>query len=450
MIRTIALLFICLVVSVPAQAGILNIREVKSPGGITAWLVEDHTIPVLSLRFSFREVGAATDPADKQGLARMLSNTMDEGAGDLDSKAFQALLNDLSISLGFSASRDDFGGSLKTLTKNRVKAFELLSLALTKPRFDADAVERMRLANLSRILSDMNDPDWMAARLLNATLFKDHPYSKNSGGTLTSLKKITAADLRKKHQADLTRDRLVVSVAGDISEAELGAALDQIFGGLPATSPASDKIADAVLPSQPGIVLYKKDIPQTVVQMALPGMKWQDPDYAAAEVMNFIFGGAGFGSRLMEVIREQRGLTYGIYSALSEMDHTNLYGISSSTRNETVKDLIDLTHGEMDKFKAGPVSPQELHNAKTYLIGSVPLDLTSTDQISGYMHAFQMEGLPKNYLDLRETAIRAVTAADVTRVANRLLDPQKMTVILVGNPQNLTPTATVTSLPDVE
>ncbi len=449
MIRFLALLTILFCLSSPAQAEILNIKEVKSAGGITAWLVEDHTIPVLSLRFSFRESGSSSDPADKQGLSRMLSNTMDEGAGDLDSKAFQGLLNDLSISLSFSASRDDFGGSLKTLTKNRTKAFELLSLALTKPRFDAEAVERMRQANLSRIRTDMNDPDWMVARLLNATLFKGHPYELNSGGTLTSLKKINGDDLRQKLKSALTRDHLVVAVAGDISEAELAIALDEIFGSLPAQSEKSP-IADVQLPEKGGIVLYPKEIPQTVIQMALPGIKWKDPDYSAAEVMNFVFGGAGFGSRLMTIIREQRGLTYGIYSGLSEMDHAEIFSISSSTRNETVKELIDLTRAEMDTFLKGPVTAQELHNAKTYLIGSVPLNLTSTDEISAYMLAFQMEGLPRNYLDLREKSLRAVTADDVARVSKRLLDPQKMTIMMVGKPSNLTPTSTVTSLPNVE
>ncbi len=447
MIRIVFALLL-LVASAPAQAGILDIKEVKSPGGITAWLVEDHTIPVLALQFSFRDSGAANDPADKQGLARMLSNTLDEGAGDLDSRMFQGELYDRSISLSFSASRDEFGGGLKTLTKNRARAFELLSLALAAPRFDAEAVERMRLANLSRIRSDMNDPDWMAARLLNSVLFKGHPYEMNSGGTLSSLPRITPADLRAKLQSDLTKDRLVVSVAGDISEAELAAALDQIFGSLPATAKAS-AIEPVTLP-QGGSVLFAKNIPQTVIQIAMPGIDWHDPDYPAAEVMNFIFGGAGFGSRLMEVIREQRGLTYGIYSGLNEMNHANLVSINTSTRNETVKDMLDLTRGEMEKFKAAPVSAQELHNAKTYLIGSVPLDLTSTDRIAAYMLAFQLEGLPKNYLDLREAVLQRVTATDVARVAQRLLNPDAMTVIMVGQPKNFAPSTTVQTLPNVE
>jgi zinc protease len=358
-------------------------------------------------------------------------------------------LNDLSISLSFSASRDDFSGHVKTLSKNKSEAFKLLTLALTSPRFDEEAVNRMRLANLTRIRSDMNDPDWMAARLLNDTVFNGHPYAMNSGGTLTSLTRITGDDLRAKFRNELTRDRLVISAAGDISESELSAALDEIFGKLPEKQTAIP-VGTATLPSAASIILYSKDIPQTVMQMAIPGIDQKDPDYFAAEVMNFIFGGAGFGSRLMDTVREQRGLTYGIYSGLNEMDHADTFNISTSTRNETVKDIIGLTRQEMDKLRQTPVTPQEIRNARTYLIGSVPLDLTSTDRISAYMLAFQSEGLPKNYLDIREEKLKTVSDKDVARVAARLLDPQKMTIVLIGKPAGVSPTRTVTTLPNVE
>lgn len=433
----------------PASASMLDIKEVKSTSGINAWLVEDHTIPVISFRFAFRDSGTTNDPADKQGLTRLLSNTLDEGAGTLDSKTFQQTMADLSISLSFSASRDSFGGQVKTLTANKDKAFELLTLALTEPRFDQEAVDRMRLANLTRIKSDMTDPQWMASRLLNDVVYKGHPYGMNSGGTLSSLTKITPTDLRNKVKNELTRDRLIVSAAGDISEAELARLLDQVFGALPATGAAINTV-DATLPETATTVLYKKEIPQTVIQMIMPGIDIKDPDYFAAEVMNFVFGGAGFGSRLMDVIREQRGLTYGVYSGLAGMKYANTVGISSSSKNETAKELIDLSLAEMQKMKETPVSAQELRDAKTFLVGSVPLDLTSTDRISGYMLSFQAEGLPKNYLDIRATGINAVTAEDVRRVAERVLRADKTTTILVGAPEAITPTTTVTTLPNVE
>lgn len=448
--RFLLLLSVAVLFASSAQAQILDIKDVKSPGGLSAWLVEDHTVPVISLRFAFKGSGAALDPLEKQGLARMLSNTMDEGAGDLNSQKFQQALNDHSISLSFSATRDNFGGSVKTLTKHKDEAFRLLALSLTKPRFDQEAVDRMRQANISRIKGDMTDPDWIAARLMNDTIYNGHPYAMNSGGTLSSLPRITPEDLRAKVKSDLTQDRLVISVAGDITAAELGQLLDKTFGGIEKTSAAAATAGDVKFPAKAQVILFQRDIPQTVVQMSMPGISWIDPDYYAAEVMNFIFGGAGFGSRLMETIREKRGLTYGIYSGLSHSNHANTLAIGSSTRNETVKELIDLATGQMNEMRQTPITAKELKNAVTYLTGSVPLDLTSTDKISGYMMAFQVEGLPKDYLDMRERELKAVTIADVMRVSAHLLSPSQMTTILVGKPEKMTPDTTVKQLPNVE
>lgn len=417
-----------------ALAGILPVQTVSSSGKVAAWLVEDHTVPVVSLAFSFRGSGAVNDPADKQGLSRMLSNTLDEGAGPLDSKAFQAALNDQSISLSFSASRDDFSGTLKTLSRNREEAFYLLRLALTAPHLEQEAIERMRAANISRIKSDMTDPNWMVARLFNDVVFKGHPYALNSGGTLTTLRNITASDLRRKAKEQLTQDRLIVGVAGDITPEELKLALDKLFGELPEKA-VSRKVPAVEFPSQSSTVLYMKDIPQTVLEMGLPGIRMIDPDYFAAVVMAHILGGGGFGSRLTEVLREKNGLTYGIDSDMSEMDHAALLTISTSTRNETVRTVLDLTKNEMERIKKEPVTEEELKDAKAYLIGSVPLGLTSTTQIAGTLLTLERYNLPTNFLDLREQAIRAVSKADVTRMAQKLLVPEKCTVVLVGKPK---------------
>ncbi len=447
--KKIILVLTLLFLSGTAQAGILDITEVKSPGGITAWLVEDHTIPVISMRYSFRGAGAVNDPEKKQGLTRLLSNTMDEGAGDLTSEEFQGLLDNMSIGLSFNAGRDDFGGTLKTLSKNKAKAFELLQLALTRPRFDKDPVDRMIAANLTRIRGDMTDPDWMAARLLNSVIFKGHPYAMNSGGTLSSLPALTPDDLRAKVREDLTKNRLIISVAGDITASELGTILDRVFGALPAQDKKSN-IADVRFAGKPATTLYKLDIPQTLIEANMPGIRMDDPDYFAAEIMNFILGSSGFGSRLTDVIRERNGLTYGIYTGLSMMDHASLFSLSTSTKNETAARLMDLTRAEFEKIKTEPVSAREIKDAKAYLTGSTPLSLTSTDQIAGMMLAFQRYNLPRNYLDIREQALGKVTAADVTRVAKRLLDISKLSVVMVGNPQGVTPTETVTELPDVK
>ncbi|MEK7801950.1 MAG: pitrilysin family protein, partial [Pseudomonadota bacterium] len=434
----------------PTEFNFLNIEKVTSESGIQAWLVEDHTAPILSIEFQFKGAGSSNDPHNLQGLSQMLSNTLDECAGEINAKDFQSILENKSIQLHFNSSRDHFGGRLQTLTKYQDDAYHLLALALTKPQLTTEAVERMKQANLSRIRSNMADPEWMQARLTNSILYKGHPYAKNSGGTLSGLSQITPELLRQKQQQELAKDNLLVSVAGNITPKELGVILDTIFGNLPAHAKIQP-IADAIFPTTPDTTLLTKDIPQTFVTMILAGIDLNDPDYAAADVLNFILGSSGFGSRLTDVVREQRGLTYGIYSSLNHLDHSNILSITTSTKTESTQDVIDLTLGVMDSLIKSPVSEKELHDAKSYLIGSVPLELTSTSNIAGVIMGLQSAGLSADYLDSRIAAIQKITAHDVSRIAKRLLNTKEIQTIMVGTPHlRETRLRLVPTLPDVE
>lgn len=431
------------------HASILDIQTVKTEKNITAWLVEDQTVPVISMKFSFKGAGSINDPDDKQGVSQLLSNTLDEGAGDLSAKEFQAALNDNSISLSFSSSRDNFGGSLKTLVKYQDTAFDLLRLSLTQPLFEKDALRRMKESNIARIKSNMSDPEWLEARLANATLFKNHPYARNSGGTLSSLPKITAQDLHQKLKGQLGRDRLIIAVAGNISATDLARRLDEVFGDLPETSQVVP-MTEAQFPDGELIVQHVKEIPQTVIGRAYPGISIKSPDYFKAEILNYILGGAGFGSRLTESIREQRGLTYGIFSDLSELDYANMLTIGTSTRSEKVDEVLSLIDEETLKLANEQVTPQELAEAKSYLVGSVPLGLTSTDGIAAMMMGFQSYSLPQNYLDIRDEGIKAATRKDVLDSAKVLLDQKKKVTILVGRALENRPVQFVEKLPDIQ
>lgn len=444
-------LLLILFVSLPARADdkFLDIQAVESESGITAWLVEDKTLPVIALQFRFLESGSALETPEQQGLVQLLSNTMDEGAGTLTSTQFQKALLDKSITLRFYGGRDGFGGAVKTLARHKDEAFNLLHLALTKPRFDDEPVQRMKDANLSRIRAAQTDPEWMAARLMNDRAFEGHPYALNSGGTLSTLEKLTPDNLRAFHKAYLTRNRLIVSVAGDISADELKVVLDKTFGDLPESAPEG-KPEKFVIRNGGTISLYKKPIPQTILQVMIPAFGRDKPDYYALQVMNYIFGGAGFGSRLMDEVREKRGLSYGIYSSIQNYRYTDTLTIGVSTKNESALQTLDVIEAEMKKLVNEPVSESELADAKAYLTGSMPLALTSTDNIAGLLLSMQTDELPINYLDHYADKINAVTPRDIQRVAVRLLDPDAMTIVLVGTPENITPTQILETLPNVE
>lgn len=450
-VRGVLAIVLLLIFITPAHARdrFLDIREITSPGGIHAWFVEDHSVPVISLQFAFRGAGSALDPAGKQGLARLVSNTMDEGAGDLDSQAFQKRLADLSIDLSFDVSRDDFSGSIKTLTENRDEAFSLMALALASPRFDAEPLERMKAANLTRLQSSLSDPEWMAARLINDVAFEGHPYAMNSGGTVAGLKAVAADDLRAFVKNHLTRKNLVVAATGDISAEDLGKALDRIFASLPEDGLASD-VPDGAVKNGGTVTLYSQNIPQTILEIMLPGIRRTDPDYDKAQVMNFILGGGGFGSRLMEEIREKRGLTYGIYSQMYLADHIQALTVSASTENKNAGQVVELTKVEMARMRETPVTEKELAEARSYLIGSMPLALSSTDAIAGLLLGLQLDRLPVDYLDTRAERLNTITVDDILKISQNLLVPDNLTVVLVGKPEGVTITKTVESLPNVE
>ncbi len=435
-----------------ADEKFLDIQEITSDQGLTAWLVEDHTLPVVALKFSYIGAGSRNDPEDKQGLALMLSNTMDEGAGPYDSQSFQKALTDHSITLRFGSDRDNFSGTLKTLTRHKEKAFELLQLALNAPRFDEEPVERMRAANLARIRSSLSDPDWIAARIMNDRAFEGEPYALNSGGTLTTLNNITADDLRTYKASQLTRDRLKIAVTGDITPDELKTVLDTLWGGPEIVSRLEPEAQPFTVKNGGTSALYEKDIPQTIIRIIQPGISRNDPDYYPALLMDFILGGSGFGSRLTEEIREKRGLTYGIHTGFYELDQVKGYSLTTSTKNETAGEMMALIKAEMTKMRDGtaPVTEKELKDAQSYLTGSMPLSLSSTGQIAGMVLGLQLDRLPIDYLDRHAASINAVTIDDIARVSKRLLAPENLTVVMVGKPENVNPTQTIESLPHVE
>lgn len=421
-----------LVFAAPARA--VEVQRVVSPMGVEAWLVENDSVPVIAIEFAFRG-GVELDPPGKEGLANLASILLDEGAGDLDSATFQQRLSNAAISLGFEAAVDGFYGSLKTVTDNADEAFELLRLALTAPRFDADAVERMRAAVLADIRRRVADPNWMGRRAFYELAFGDHPYGRPSRGTAQTVAGLTADDLRGFVASRFNRANLIVGVSGDVTAAELGPILDDVFGALPAGTP-SPSPDDVVLAGSGERLLVSRDGPQSVMLIAQPGISRDHPDFYAAYVVNHILGGGGFTSRLTDEVRERRGLTYGIGSYLVNFDHADLLMASSSLSNANVEPALEVILREWRELAADGVTAQELDDAKTFLTGSFPLRFTSTDRIASILLGMQIEDLGIDFLDRRNAEVEAVTLADANRVAARLYDADALTVVVVGAPED--------------
>ncbi len=437
-IRPIFGLLVFIAVMAPMSSRAIEVQRVKSPGGIEAWMVEDHTNPIITLSIAFRG-GAALDPEGREGLANMVSTLLDEGAGDLKSQDFQRRLEDLSVSLYFSASRDNFSGRLRTLTRNRDAAFGLLKLALTKPRFDADAVARMRSQILAGLRQNLENPGTIAARRLFKTLFPDHPYGRPTDGTMKTVAAITIDELRAFARARFARSNLVIGVTGDITADELGPLLDSTFGELPALS-GGDGVRDVAPRTGNDVIVISKPMPQSTIMFGQAGMKRDNPDFYAAYVMNYVLGGGGFTSRLFDEVREKRGLAYSVGSNLYPLKHSALILGSAGTASAVVKKTLEVVRAEWKRMAEGGMTAAELKDAKTYLTGSFPLRFTSSRRIANILVGMQLDNLGIDYLEKRNGYIEAVSLDKVNRVARQLLKPEKLTFVIVGEPDGLAAT----------
>jgi zinc protease len=422
------------IVSVAPAAEVANVKieRVNSPSGIEAWLVESHANPLIAMRFAFRG-GAAQDPRSKEGLAYFISAMMDEGAGPLDAIAFQEREQALAMRMDFDASRDVMLGSVQTLTANKDEVFDLLRLALTEPRFDQDAVERVRAQILAGLKFDENDPETVASLAWDRLAFNNHPYGRPIKGTMASIATIAPEDLKYYADRVFARDKLLISVVGDIDAATLGKALDFIFGGLPARS-TLDPVADANPPFGPTREIIEMNVPQSVAQFGHRGIARKDNDFIPAYVLNYIIGGGGFASRLMEEVREKRGLAYSVYSNLYPYQHGAVFVGNVATKNEAVGQSLEVIESELKRLAEQGPTAEELDSAKSYLTGAYALRFESSSSIANQLLWIQIEDLGLDYVNRRNALIEAVTLDDIRGVANRLIEADRLITTIVGKP----------------
>jgi len=418
--------------ALPARA--VDIQEVTSPGGIKAWLVQSPTIPLIAMNFAFKG-GAALDPADKEGRANFLTGMLDEGAGDLDSKTFQAKASELAMKMSFSSDQDSFEGSFQTLSRNRDEAFKLLKLAITSPRFDEEPMERVRGQFLVSARLDLEEPDTIASRAWMKRAFGDHPYGRERSGTPQSLTKITTQDLRDLHSRLFTRKGLQIAVVGDIDAETLKRLLDETFGALPDHDPPAAPAEGTVAPG-PSLEIIDRDMPQSVIVFGSPGIKRDDPEFIPAYIMSEILGG-GSGARLTDEVREQRGLTYGVGMGLYPLDQAGVVFGSLGTRNDRAGEAMDVIKSVMKRFAEEGPTQRELDEAKTYLTGSYALRFDSNAKIASQLLAIQQDNLGIDYINKRNAMVEAVTLDQVKAEAKRLIDPEHLIVTVVGRPQGL-------------
>jgi zinc protease len=409
-----------------------TVKSLTSPLGIEVWHVESDVVPLIAVSFIF-EGGSAHDPEDKPGVAQMLARLLDEGAGDYNSDAFQERLAARAIELSFNAGNDAVGGSLKTLVKHADEAFDLLRLALAEPRFDPDAVERVRAQTIAGLRYQQNDPGVVATRRFFEVGFSGHAYGRPTSGTPESVASITRDDLVAMHRSMIVRRHVKVAVVGSIDGERLSGLIDKVFGSLPEGEPLAH-VEPVALKSAGERIVVDLDVPQSVIRFGTNGIPWRDPGFIPAYVLNHILGGGAFTSRLFQEVREKRGLAYSVGTSLVSYRAAAMTWGYTATKNERVAECLDVIAAEMARLTGDGPSDEELQKAKDYLIGSYALGFDTSTKIAHTLVQIAFEDLGIDYIGRRNALVAAVTQADIRAAANRIFGEGKMLTVIAGRP----------------
>ncbi|HVE04654.1 MAG TPA: pitrilysin family protein [Rhizomicrobium sp.] len=397
----------------------------------SVWFEEDHTVPMVAVSVSL-PAGSAYDPPAKAGLAALAAYLFNEGAGNLNSTAYQDELARRAIQLNLSPDRDYFTLSFVTLSTNLKDAFRLIGLALQRPRFDGDAIARVRAQMLQSLQQEGEDPEAMASRRFYELFFAGHPYGHEVGGTAQGLGAITAADLKGFAKTHWVRGGVKIAVSGDTDSVTLTSLLKSAFGPLPATTPPAPPRVQRS--SAPSLTTVAMAVPQSTAQFGLPGILRNDRDYLAGYVANYIVGGGDFSSRLTNEVREKRGLTYGISTSFGTFRGGGYIIGQVATKRESMSESLAVVRDVLRSYAQDGPTADELADAKTYLTGSYPLAFSSNSGIAAQLNSFQRDGLPIEYVARRNSLINALTLDDVRRAARRLFNPARLTIVVAGAP----------------
>ena len=434
MIRFATALFLGAVAALPANAEV-DIQSVTSEGGIQAWLVEEHSLPFVALEIAFTG-GTSLDVDGKRGAVNLMTGLLEEGSGDLDARGFARAKEALATSFGFGSNSESITISARFLTENFDASVALLRDAVQNPRFDDADIERVRAQVLSGLAFAEKDPNDIASKTFAAMAYGTHPYGTDDAGTLESVAALTRNDLLVAHHNVLVRDRVLVGAVGDITSEQLGTLLDALLGELPQSGPPMPPKVEPQITG--GVTVVDFVTPQSVALFGQRGIAVDDEDYFAAVLLNQVIGGGSFESRLMQEVREKRGLTYGVYSYLHARDLANAYMGSVSSANDRIAEAIEVIRDQWRLASTEGVEAQELQNAKTYLTGAYPLRFDGNGTIAGILVGMQMIGLTPEYVKTRNERVERVTLEDVKRVAGELMDADGLHFVVVGKPEGLT------------
>ncbi|MCB1934677.1 MAG: insulinase family protein [Nitrosomonas sp.] len=406
----------------------------KTSSGARVFFVENHTLPMLDVSVEFA-AGSSQDTPQKSGVANLTRHLLKLGSKDLTEDEIANALADIGAQMGGHFDADRAGLTLRTLSSERERrqAIKIFSQILQTPAFSDDILAREKTRIITSIKESSTKPGYIADRALMKGLYGEHPYAMNDSGEIETIETIRRNDLQRFYQKHYSAQNAVIALIGDISRQEAEAIAEKLVRSLPE---GFDKSKSSLTPpvANPQGRLEKITHPatQSHIQLAYPGLKRIDPDYFPLLVGNYILGGGGFVSRLMEEIRQQRGLAYSVHSYFAPLKEKGPFKIGLQTRKDQSEQALVLTQDVLKEFIANGPTEDELLAAKQNIIGGFPLRLDSNKKILGYLAMMGFYNLPLTYLDDYLKAVDGVTVAQIKDAFQRRIDPENMIVVIVG------------------
>ncbi|HVO27269.1 MAG TPA: pitrilysin family protein [Candidatus Margulisiibacteriota bacterium] len=392
---------------------------------------EQHALPMVVVQVLV-DAGARRDPAGKEGVASLTADLLTEGTRSRTASQIKEAVD--FIGAGFDTSADtDFAMMSLTVLRNDLETgLGLLTDVLLHPTFPEAEVVRRREAALATIKANEDNPGSVAQRAFVEAVFRGEPYGHVAIGTAVSVQRLTRADVEAFYKQHYRPDGTIIVVAGDVTAADIEQRLQRALAEWQ-TRQAEPFQYPPVKAAHPETVSIDKPITQANVLLGHRGVARDNPDYYALTVMNFILGGGGFTSRLLDNIRTKAGLAYSVASYFVAGKSPGSFQVSLQTKNESATDAIARSCAELERIRNEPVSDEELADAKLYLTGSFPLKLDSTAKIASFLAQVEFFNLGADYADTYVQRINAVTKEDVLRVARQYLHPDELELVVVAN-----------------
>jgi zinc protease len=427
----ILLIVVCLFSSTVVAAEPIG-KRILLDNGMILLLSEKHDIPMVTMNMAIM-AGSMVEPADKPGLASITASLLTQGTTKRTANQISNEIDFVGGSLSASGGDDFATVSLRVLKKDLRTGLDLLSDVLLNPVFDQKEIDRKIGETLAEIKRQKEEPDSIAGEAFVKMIFGEHPYGRTGDEVSAYLQKLVRNDVVDFYARRYCPNDTIVAVVGDVSEREIKLLLNEYFKGWKNRQQPAQSIAQPPVLDKTIVQKIDKNISQANIMMGNIGISRENPDYYAALIMNYILGGGGFSSRLMDNIRDNKGLAYDVHSSLSARKEAGAFSVSIQTKNESANEVIEETLKEIGRMQNELVSEAELADAKAYLTGSFPLKMDTYSKIAGILTAVEIYGLGLDYPKKYPGLINAVTRQDIQRVAKKYLHPDKMAIVVVAN-----------------